>query len=46
MVGFLSNPKDRKIILSNKFQNRYADAVVKGIVAYLKTKKIKTPALF
>ncbi len=41
-VGFLSNPKEIKKIMSPKFQDAYADAVYQGIRKYfLKNKKKK-----
>jgi N-acetylmuramoyl-L-alanine amidase len=38
-VGFLSNSKELKRMLSSEFQDRYAQAVADGINQYLKTKK-------
>lgn len=38
-VGFITNQEDLKKVLDPKFQNVYADAVVRGINAYIKTKK-------
>jgi len=38
-AGFLSNDKDIEKILSDSFQNRYADGVAKGIKSYFKKKK-------
>jgi N-acetylmuramoyl-L-alanine amidase len=41
-VGFLSNPKEMRKIMSPKFQNAYAEAVFQGIRKYfLKNKKRK-----
>jgi len=41
-VGFLSNPKEIKKIMSPKFQNAYAEAVFQGVRKYfLKNKKRK-----
>lgn len=45
-VGFLSNSKELKKLLNEKFQEKYADAVVRGIDRYL-AKNIKPePILF
>ena len=38
-MGFLSNPKERKKILSESFQESYAKSVVEGIEEYLKSLK-------
>lgn len=38
-AGFISNDKDIEKILSDSFQNRYADGVTRGIRAYFKKKK-------
>lgn len=45
-VGFMSNQKELKKMRSSKFQNKFADAVVKGIEKYLKTNLKKKPSLF
>ncbi|MCY4645105.1 MAG: N-acetylmuramoyl-L-alanine amidase [Bacteriovoracales bacterium] len=45
-IGFLSNPKERKIILSGRFQDDYADAVVKGITQWGEEKGRAKPPLF
>lgn len=38
-VGFLSNEKDRKKMLSSKFQEDYAEAVAKGVVKHFQKRK-------
>ncbi len=38
-VGFITNPEDLKKMIDPKFQDIYADAVVRGINLYIKTKK-------
>lgn len=38
-VGFITNQEDLKKMLDPKFQEMYADAVVRGVNAYIKTKK-------
>lgn len=38
-MGFLSNSKELKRMLNSKFQDKYAEAVAKGINVYLKKKK-------
>ena len=38
-AGFISNDKDIEKILSDSFQNRYADGVARGIRQYFKKKK-------
>ena len=39
-MGFISNPKDLDLLLSEEFQERYAQAVANGILQYLATRKI------
>ncbi len=36
--GYMSNPDELKSLLSEEFQNKLADAIVKGILGYLKDK--------
>ncbi|MCY4523707.1 MAG: N-acetylmuramoyl-L-alanine amidase [Halobacteriovoraceae bacterium] len=46
-VGFLSNPRELKVISSASFQDAYADGVVRGILEYLKNHfKSKKEPLF
>jgi N-acetylmuramoyl-L-alanine amidase len=46
-VGFISNKKELKRIMSPRFQERYAEAVVRGIDIFVKKMKKKgTPSLF
>lgn len=45
-VGFMSNEKELKKMMSTDFQERYAKAVVDGLVRYLKTQKKDIPSLF
>ena len=45
-IGFISNQKELKKLMSPKFQNEYASNVAKGIMAYLKVLKKEKPPLF
>ena len=36
-TAFLSNPQEEKNLKSNKFQDRLANAIFKGIKAYIKS---------
>jgi N-acetylmuramoyl-L-alanine amidase len=45
-VGFLSNSKELKKLLDDKFQSRYAKAVARGIADYIKKQNKSEPALF
>ena len=44
-VGFLSNQKELKKMLNKKFQIKFAEAIVRGIDRYMKTKIKSTPPL-
>ncbi|PIP94849.1 MAG: N-acetylmuramoyl-L-alanine amidase [Bdellovibrio sp. CG12_big_fil_rev_8_21_14_0_65_39_13] len=45
-VGFISNEKELKRLMTKEFQRRYAKAVAKGIADYLKKKSNATLPLF
>lgn len=45
-VGFISNEKELKRLMTKEFQQRYAKAVAKGIAEYLKKKSTATLPLF
>jgi N-acetylmuramoyl-L-alanine amidase len=45
-VGFLSNSKELKKLLSKKFQERYAKAVAKGVDRYFRSQTTTLPSLF
>lgn len=44
-VGFLSNSRELKKLLDQKFQRRYAQAVARGISDYIKKQSKQEPAL-
>ncbi|MCB9061164.1 MAG: N-acetylmuramoyl-L-alanine amidase [Halobacteriovoraceae bacterium] len=45
-VGFISNPKELKLLMSESFLNDYAQSVVKGIRKFLVKKGLEGPSLF
>lgn len=45
-VGFLSNRNELKKLLSSRFQERYANAVVRGIDKYVKANSTQNTSLF
>ncbi len=38
-VGYLSNPKERDMLRSAKYQNRLAEGIVRGVINYLKNRE-------
>ena len=42
-MGFLSHPEERKVLIDKKFQEDYAESVVKGVISWVKEKSRTSP---